>query len=135
MAAFLLIPLSIAAGMIAGAITGRRAVRAEMDELRALIRGSNGHAPEPPLIPLAAPLEAAGEKQAPVQPEVAPAAREAKEISPEILMVLTAAVAAFLGKKARIRRASAMPSMGANSWAQQGRVFVQASHNLPLQHR
>jgi methylmalonyl-CoA carboxyltransferase large subunit len=122
MAAFLLIPLSVAAGMIAGAVTGRRAVRAEMDELRSLIREQNGHAPALP---------------APVQSVAAPAVleAEAEEISPEILMVLTAAVAAFLGKKARIRRASAKPAMGENSWAQQGRVFVQASHNLSVHHR
>ena len=120
MAAFLLIPLSVAAGMIAGAVTGRRAIRAEMDELRSLIREQNGHKPAPP---------------APAQSVAAPAVLEVEEISPEILMVLTAAVAAFLGKKARIRRASAMPAMGGNSWAQQGRVFVQASHNLSVHHR
>ncbi len=56
-------------------------------------------------------------------------------ISPEILMVLSAAVAAFLGKRARIRRASIMPAPGASAWAQQGRVFVQASHNLSVHHR
>ena len=127
MSAFLLIPLSIAAGMAGGALIARRAIRGEMDELRALIRERNGHAPERPAIP---PVEAA-----PAQLEVAPAPAEIEEISPEILMVLTAAVAAFLGKKARIRRASAMPSMGASSWAQQGRVFVQASHNLSVHHR
>ncbi len=119
MSAFLLIPLSIAAGMAGGALIARRAIRGEMDELRALIGERNA--------PVAAP------QPAPVEAASAPAIPEAGGISPEILMVLTAAVAAFLGKKARIRRASPMPSM--NSWAQQGRVFVQASHNLPLHHR
>jgi methylmalonyl-CoA carboxyltransferase large subunit len=120
MAAFLLVPLSIAAGMIAGSIAARRAVRQELDSLRALLQERDGHVPAqpPPSV---------------VQP--APAPVESEEITPEILVVLTAAVAAFLGKKARIRRASLVSRGSGNSWAQQGRVFVQASHNLPVQHR
>jgi methylmalonyl-CoA carboxyltransferase large subunit len=42
-------------------------------------------------------------------------------------MVLGAAVAAFLGKKAHIRR---IQLIGSNAWAQQGRVTIQASHAL-----
>jgi methylmalonyl-CoA carboxyltransferase large subunit len=118
MAAFLLVPLSIVAGMIAGSIAGRRAVRRELDSLRASLQDRNGPAPPP---------------QEVVRP--APAPTEPEEITPEILVVLTAAVAAFLGKKARIRRASLVSRGSGNSWAQQGRVFVQASHNLPVHHR
>jgi methylmalonyl-CoA carboxyltransferase large subunit len=120
MAAFLLVPLSIAAGMIAGSIAARRAVRQELDSLRASLRERDGH----PVAPVPPP-----------QPAPAPAAAEPEEITPEILVVLSAAVAAFLGKKARIRRASLVSRGGGNSWAQQGRVFVQASHNLTVQHR
>lgn len=55
-----------------------------------------------------------------------------EEVSPEIMVVIAAAVATFLGKKVRIRSAKALqsPYETVNPWSQQGRVFVQASHNL-----
>ncbi|HVN19772.1 MAG TPA: hypothetical protein VMU05_13390 [Dongiaceae bacterium] len=70
---------------------------------------------------------------APVQSQAeAPAAALAaqSEISPEILVVIAAAVTAFLGKQVRIRSAKMLqsPYEIVNPWAQQGRVFVQASH-------
>ena len=60
--------------------------------------------------------------------------REAGEVTPEILVVITAAVTAFLGKKVRIRSAKMLqsPYEVVNPWAQQGRMFIQASHNLRL---
>jgi methylmalonyl-CoA carboxyltransferase large subunit len=55
-----------------------------------------------------------------------------EELAHESLVVIAAAVSAFLGKSVRLRSARlAQPSEG-NAWAQQGRVFVQASHNLGL---
>jgi len=59
----------------------------------------------------------------PTQPEI---------ITPEMLVVMAAAVTAFLGKKVRIRSAKMLqsPYETVNPWSQQGRVFVQASHNL-----
>jgi len=54
------------------------------------------------------------------------------EVSPEILAVIAAAVAHFIGKSARIRSARLVHATGTNPWAQQGRVFVQASHNLAM---
>lgn len=59
---------------------------------------------------------------------------ESQEISEEILVVIAAAVAAFMGKKARIRQTRLVHPSEANAWAQQGRVFVQASHNLGVSH-
>jgi hypothetical protein len=58
--------------------------------------------------------------------------REEEEVTPEIMAVLAAAAAAFLGKKIRIVSAKRMnsPLEVMSSWSQQGRVFVQASHNL-----
>ena len=58
---------------------------------------------------------------------------ERKEpVKPEIVVALTAAATAFLGKKARIRSARALPAEAdtVGAWAQQGRVIVQTSHNL-----
>jgi methylmalonyl-CoA carboxyltransferase large subunit len=58
--------------------------------------------------------------------------RKQEEVSPEIMVVIAAAVTAFLGKKVRIRSAKTLqsPYEIVNPWSQQGRVFVQASHNL-----
>ena len=54
------------------------------------------------------------------------------EVTPEVLVVIAAAVTAFLGKKVRIRSAKVLqsPYEVVNPWAQQGRVSVQASHNF-----
>jgi methylmalonyl-CoA carboxyltransferase large subunit len=62
------------------------------------------------------------------KPVAAPAPVIEEGISEEILIVLSAAVAAFLGKRARIRQVRPAPQAGASAWAQQGRVFIQASH-------
>ena len=58
--------------------------------------------------------------------------REAGEVTSEMLVVIAAAVTAFLGKKVRIRSAKMLqsPYEVVNPWSQQGRVFVQASHLL-----
>ena len=62
----------------------------------------------------------------PVPPSSAP--EQAPEgIPEEILMVISAAVAAFLGERAHIRQVRLIRSP---AWAQQGRVTIQASHQL-----
>ncbi len=66
--------------------------------------------------PAPAPAQAAQPVQSPQE-----------EISEEIVMVLSAAIAAFLGKKAPVRQ---IRLLGSAAWAQQGRVTIQASHNL-----
>jgi len=62
------------------------------------------------------------------------ASKEAAQpkVTPEVLVMIAAAVTAFLGKKVRIRSAKMLqsPYEVVNPWSQQGRVFVQASHNL-----
>ena len=79
------------------------------------------------LAELSQPSAAAGVK-AP-----ATAAKEAVhgEVTPEILVVITAAVTAFLGKKVRIRSAKMLqtPYEVVNPWSQQGRAIVQGSHH------
>jgi methylmalonyl-CoA carboxyltransferase large subunit len=53
------------------------------------------------------------------------------EVTPEIMLVIAAAVTAFLGKKVRIRSARILYSHESfNPWSQQGRAVVQASHNV-----
>ena len=64
----------------------------------------------------------------PPAPVSAPAPSPAAEgLSEEIVLVISAAVAAFLGKKAPIRQ---IRLLGSAAWAQQGRVTIQASHAL-----
>jgi methylmalonyl-CoA carboxyltransferase 12S subunit len=51
------------------------------------------------------------------------------QISPELLMVMSASIAAYLGKSVRIRRARFVDPQ-CNAWGQSSRVVVQASHYL-----
>src|SRR5438552_169258 len=55
------------------------------------------------------------------------AAAAAEGLSEELILVIGAAVAAYLGKKAPIRQIRLLGSAG---WAQQGRLTIQASHAL-----
>ena len=99
------------------------ALLAELNErLRDLderVRGLEAKlSPQPAPAPVAAASVPVAEKQA-----------EEEQIEPEILMVIAAAVAAFMGHKAKIRRVRSI-SGGVNPWAQQGRVSIQASHSV-----
>jgi methylmalonyl-CoA carboxyltransferase large subunit len=48
-------------------------------------------------------------------------------LTEDMVMAITAAVAAFLGERAHVRQIRLISS---SAWAQQGRVSVQASHRL-----
>ena len=80
--------------------------------------------------------ESAAVVAAPAAPVVAtaPTVPEKEEITPEMLVVIAAAVTAFLGKKVLIRSAKMLHSTSGiqNPWSQQGRALIQASHNLRL---
>ncbi len=52
-------------------------------------------------------------------------------ITEELLITISAAVAAYLGKRAPIRHVRLISS---TSWGQQGRVKIQASHPLTVKH-
>jgi len=116
----LLLPLGIFAGWVAGAAMSRRLVRREVQRLESLIESKNAPAP---LLSVPAP-----------PPPKLPEPESVEEVAPETIMILSAAVAAFLGKRARIRSARLVRAAPSNAWAQQGRVFVQASHNLGVVH-
>ena len=64
---------------------------------------------------------------APSPPPAQPAVAEG--LSEELLLVISAAIAAFVGKKAHIRQ---IRLIGSAAWAQQGRVTIQASHALSV---
>ena len=91
------------------------------EELTALVRSLRTAAPAAPEV---------AHPNGSVTKTVAPEPEE--EIPTEILVVLAAAVTSFLGKPVRIRSAKMLqsPYEIVNPWAQQGRVFVQASHAL-----
>ncbi len=50
-------------------------------------------------------------------------------VTPDVIAMIAAAVTTFLGKKVKVHSARRIVEAG-NPWAQQGRVFIQASHNL-----
>ncbi len=80
-----------------------------------------------------AQLEAAAEA-APSHAVEVPAAEPApqeEEITEETLAAISAAIAAYLGKRPRIR---AIRLVSSPTWAQQGRVSIQASHRISPQH-
>jgi len=59
-------------------------------------------------------------------PAAAPGTRvAAAELSEEMVLVLSAAIAAYLGKRANMRQARLV---GAAGWAREGRVKIHASH-------
>lgn len=64
---------------------------------------------------------------------VNPSSAGSEQIKPETLAAITAAATAFLGKMPRLGSVQSMSAAqdGAGAWAQQGRVIVQTSHNLP----
>jgi methylmalonyl-CoA carboxyltransferase large subunit len=64
--------------------------------------------------------------EAPAEPEaVAPVEEEA--IPEDVLLAISAAVAAYLGERAHVR---AVRLISTSRWLQEGRVSIQASHHL-----
>jgi methylmalonyl-CoA carboxyltransferase large subunit len=120
-----------------GALDADR-LTALLEEVNDRLRGMEAriHNLEARLADTAKPEAAKQEPARPVAgaPPPAPlpvaAAKEEEPIEPEVLMVIAATVAAFMGKKARIRRVRRSATPGMNPWAQQGRVSIQASHMM-----
>ena len=57
---------------------------------------------------------------------------EQQEITPELLMIMSASIAAYLGKNVRIRKARFISEQGPSSWSQMGRVSIQTSHTFSI---
>jgi methylmalonyl-CoA carboxyltransferase large subunit len=64
-------------------------------------------------------------------PEPTPSVPEITELDDELVMTISAAVAAYLGVKPHIRQ---IRLIRGGSWAQQGRATIQASHALAFKH-
>jgi methylmalonyl-CoA carboxyltransferase large subunit len=72
--------------------------------------------------------------EGPPKPSAVPApppAPKQEGIPEEIILAISAAIAAFLGKRPHIRQ---IRLIGSGAWAQQGRVSIQASHALAVRH-
>lgn len=131
----------LVAGLLAGYLVLRREMQRQIAELRRWIGEAQRARPagDPPAslpLPTQAPApnasEAKGEKKKESVISPGPDPVNAKdEVTPEVLAIIAAAVAQFVGAGARIRSARPMQFVPeSNAWAQQGRVIVQASHNL-----
>jgi methylmalonyl-CoA carboxyltransferase 12S subunit len=119
---------SNSAGSVEGLQQALDALTAQMAALSARLEKLEAAGSTAPAAVSAPAVEAA------VQPAAAAPAepvKEADEFSEELLLVLSAAVAAYLGKRPHIR---AIHLQTSRAWAQQGRVFVQASHQLNVPH-
>src|SRR4051794_25416926 len=122
-----MIVLVVAVALAAAAVWRR------LTRLQAALLEINAHAVIREAVPIVA--EAAKPKiviETPVAAPPVPAPIEAiddAEVSTDLLLVISAAVAAFLGNKVHIRRVRLM-NAEVSPWAQQGRAFIQASHNL-----
>jgi hypothetical protein len=69
------------------------------------------------------------DSEVPVQSSETQNARE--PVDPHILAAITAAATTFLGRHVHILSLRSVPlQQSVSPWSQQGRVFVQASHNL-----
>lgn len=118
---FLWMLASTAAGWFIGTRTTKQQIDARFRELEERLgRANAGGAPM------------ARSTEAPIGKGAAPA--ESSEIPEEVLLVISAAVAAFLGKRARVRTVRRVPAPGFNPWSQQGRVYIQGSHNIWSRH-
>lgn len=69
------------------------------------------------------------EARAGVAPSPAAPDRVKEGLSEEVLLAISAAIAAYLGKKAPIRQ---IRLLGSAAWSQQGRATIQASHERVL---
>lgn len=56
---------------------------------------------------------------------------EASPVDEALVVVISAAIAAYFGKRPRIRQ---IRLLGSAAWSQQGRIAVQGSHALDIQH-
>ncbi|MGA2599993.1 MAG: hypothetical protein ABSH09_23740 [Bryobacteraceae bacterium] len=133
MTTVLLMLLSGAAGFWAAARNLRHAVDERFAELQhATPNGTamNGAAKN------GAAQNGASVPALPVEKPAAPAETiEEPAVTPEVVMLISAAIAAYLGKHARVKSIRRIGPQGFNPWSQQGRATIQASHNVMWSHR
>lgn len=132
-----LLLIFLVGGLLLGYYVLRREMLGQIAELRRLLDSERTGSPaavspvatEPP-VKVEAPSKPKS-KPGPISETVKPAPAK-EEITAEILAIIAAAVAQFVGAGARIRSTRMLPVADGNAWAQQGRVIIQASHNLAM---
>ncbi len=100
-------------------------VQAQLTALSERVQQLESAGVEVPAAP-AAPVEQAA---APVVQETPPPEPAKPEITEEELLAISAALAAYLGVRVHIRQIRLLSS---RAWSQQGRVSIQASHNVHI---
>ena len=139
---FIVIVVLVAAGCVVcsvglwvmlrhAASASQRATQSRLNELASAIKALEAKVAETGKIqekPAAAPV---AETQAPVTAAGQAVQQDDEEVTPETLVVIAAAVTAFLGKKVRIRSAKRVAAAreGVSAWSQHGRMLVHSSHN------
>jgi methylmalonyl-CoA carboxyltransferase large subunit len=113
------------------------AIRQEMTRLGERVAALEAALATAPRATASAPAPAPAPAPAlaiPPRPEPAPQPQpepEPEGLSEELVLVISAAIAAFLGKKPHIRQ---IRLLGSPAWAEHGRVTIQASHALSTHH-
>lgn len=82
---------------------------------------------------LVAMVEALSARLAPAPAPAEDGEQVAPEVGPDEIAIIAAAVTAFLGKPVRVRAARRIqppPPPAQSPWGLQGRIFIQASHQL-----
>ena len=114
------------------ASVSQRTTESRLDALTGALKALEAKVAELGKIPeLQAVTAPVAEVKAPVAAVPLAVQRDDEEVTPEVLVVIAAAVTAFLGKKVRVRSARklASPHEVVSSWSQHGRVLVHGSHN------
>ncbi|GEP40157.1 hypothetical protein NPS01_38200 [Nocardioides psychrotolerans] len=83
--------------------------------------------PEQSLAALLESVRALSERIEHLEAEVAQQRQQTPAVSDEVAIAISAAVAAFLGHRAKVKQ---MHYRTGEAWAQQGRVVVQGRHNI-----
>ena len=102
-----------------GYLASRVATRSELDEFQNELRSVEKSAPD---------------RHVPSAPQADPTPHT-EGIDPTRVMLIGAAVAAYLGKHAVVRRIRVVGHRGGDPWALSGRATLQASHNVVQTHR
>lgn len=111
----------------------QRAAESQLDALAGALKALEARLAELSQPPTVSPAVETKVATAAVKPV---ADRKDEEVTPETLVMIAAAVTAYLGKKVRVHSAKLLLPSGqaANPWVQRGRALVQGSHNLRLRH-
>ena len=128
--------VTLVLGAAGGFLAARATMRSELDQLRRELAGGNGR-------PSVAPPPAEPAPEPPVQETLGEAAHEAVAeagapehpgLDPTTVMLIAASVAAYLGKRAVVRRIKVAGHRAGDPWALSGRTTLQASHNIVQVH-